>query len=70
MTIGNIPTVITCACVLHNICEVHGETFNNASLREVENNAEFPQPPPSHARDGTASRPKEVRDALMYYFCS
>ena len=36
MTIDN---VITCVCVLHNICEVHGETFNDAWLQEVENNA-------------------------------
>ena len=33
--------------VPHNICEVHGKM---AWLRELENNAEFPQPPPSHAR--------------------
>ena len=27
MRIEMIPTVIAAACVLHNICEVHGETF-------------------------------------------
>ena len=57
-------------CVLHNICKVHGDTFNDAWLRELENNVEFPQPPPSHTRDGGDSRPKQVRDTLMYYFCS
>ena len=27
MTIDNILTVITCACILHNICEFHREIF-------------------------------------------
>ena len=63
MKIGTIPTIITCACVLHNICEVHSEW-----CLAVENKGEFPQPPLSHVRDRTASRPKEVQDALSYYY--
>ena len=33
MNIDNIPHVITAACVLHNICEVHYEHFNDAWLQ-------------------------------------
>ena len=66
MAIDNIPTIITCACIVHN-CEVHSERFNDAWFREVDGNAEFPQPTPSHARDGTASRPKQVRDASLLF---
>ena len=39
MCIDNIPTVVTCACILHNVCEIHGESFNDAWLREVEGNS-------------------------------
>ena len=49
MKIENIPNVITAACILHNICEVHGETFNDSWLREVEENSSFPQPTSSNA---------------------
>ena len=64
----NIPAVVTCECILHNVCEIHGESFNDAWL-QVEGSMEFPQPSTS-TRDGTSSRPKQVRDALMAYFCS
>ena len=33
MNIDNISNVITAACVLHNICEVHHEQFNDAWLQ-------------------------------------
>ena len=70
MCIDNIPAVIKCACILHNVCEIHGDSFNDAWLRDVESNTEFPQPASSSARDGSASRPKQVRDALMSHFSS
>ena len=28
MTTENIPTVISACCILHNLCEIHGETFS------------------------------------------
>ena len=30
MHIDHIPTIIAAACVLHNVCEVHGKHFNDA----------------------------------------
>ena len=33
MNIDNIPHVITAACVLYNICDVHHEHFNDAWLQ-------------------------------------
>ena len=70
MCIENIPTVITAACILHNVCEIHGETFNESWLREVETSNVYPQPEASIARDGRGDRPKQVRDALVSYFSS
>ena len=35
-TTEHIPTVISACCILHNICEIHGEAFNEAWLHEVD----------------------------------
>ena len=61
----NIPTVITAACVLHNLCEVHGECFNESWLHEAESGSNFPQPSTVTYPGGRSDRPKEIRDALM-----
>ena len=29
-----LPTLVTACCVLHNLCEVHGDSFNNDWLTE------------------------------------
>ena len=44
MNIDNISHAITAACILHNICEIHGESFNEAWLREIQPDSSFPQP--------------------------
>ena len=63
MFIDNIPTVVTATYILHNVCEVHSESFNESWLQEVEANTAFPQPGSSAARDRSGDRPKQVRDA-------
>ena len=67
MNISHIPTVVTAACTLHNICEIHGETFNDSWLIEV-NDSSFPQPTSGSLRDGDSDGPKVVRNALVHYF--
>ena len=32
MHTNHIPHIIAAACILHNMCEVHGEQFNHALL--------------------------------------
>ena len=68
MCIDNIPTIVTAACILHNVCEIHSETFNESWLQEVESSSAFPEPGSSATRDGSSDRPKQVRDALVTYF--
>lgn len=71
MLVKNIPTVITAACVLHNMCEVHGETFNESWLHETDSDSNFPQPSTVICPDGRNSdRPKQIREALVHYFSS
>ena len=42
MCIDNITTIVTATCILHNICEVHGDNFNEAWL--TDDGSSFPQP--------------------------
>ena len=32
MDVRNIPIVISACCVLHNMCEIHGDAFNDISI--------------------------------------
>ena len=36
MHINSILNVIAIACILHNMCEIHGEYFNETWLQEIE----------------------------------
>ena len=36
MFVGNIPNFILVCCILHNICEVHGDIFNDEWLEELD----------------------------------
>ena len=55
MRIENVPTVITAACILHNICEVHNESFNDSWLEDTS----FPQPLSTNARNSNNTRAKQ-----------
>ena len=65
MHIDNVPHVIVACCVLHNMCEIHHEGFNEEWLQE----ADFYQPenhttaesPSGHGGD-------QIREVLMEYF--
>ena len=32
MQVDKVPNVITACCILHSICEIHGDTFDTSSL--------------------------------------
>ena len=65
----NVPTVIAACCILHNICEIHGETFNDSWLQVHVH--EYEQPPTQHytPRSAIASTPEmytmHLLDTLM-----
>ena len=50
MTPDNIPSIIAVCCILHNLCEIHRDGFNDAWLEEdmehprTYRNMEHPQP--------------------------
>ena len=59
MSLSNIPTVVAACCILHNVCEVHDERFNDQWLESLSG---LPQSPT--ADDGTDA-PKEVHFPQM-----
>ena len=66
MCIDTITTIVTAACILHNICEVHGDNFNEAWL--TDDGSSFPQPVSTTTQDGNNGQPKVIRNALVTYF--
>lgn len=68
MNLLNVPMVVTACCILHNVCEIHGERFNDQWL---DNPCELCQPPTANHRDDTAlDAPKDMKNALVYHFSS
>ncbi len=35
MSIQHIPTIICACCILHNVCEIHGDSFNEEWLQQL-----------------------------------
>jgi len=67
--IDNVPHVITACCVLHNLCEVHGDTFNEEWLQDssLEDDSEpgITDDDNHHSNDGTS-----IRNLLVQYLSS
>ena len=69
MDVRNIPIVISACCVLHNMCEIHGDAFNDSWLRQDDtHSSQYLQPPTITHHGGTSNRPKKIRDALVAHF--
>ena len=65
MDIKNVPHVIAACCVLHNLCEIHGDSFNEEWLQEVD----LMDQPESDATSQLPSRTgNDLRAILMNYF--
>lgn len=64
-----VPTMILACCILHNMCESHGDAFREAWQAEV---VEAESPQPSHrqliAASAAQSPSEEVRGLFCQYF--
>ena len=62
--VSEVPELVGACCILHNICQVHGEGFDNQWLEE---NNQFDSPTdPSPGI--TSSHGDRVRSAITQYF--
>ena len=69
MRIEIIPTVISAACILHNICEIHGETFQECWFQDIQTSNALQQPNvTATTANRTEERAKQVQIGLVSYF--
>lgn len=69
MNINNVPCVVTACCILHNLCEVHGDTFNEAWLPDLEQESStLPQPAPYPLITNISNDAKVIRNELVEYY--
>ena len=64
MDISHVPQVVTTCCILHNLCVVHGEAFNDTWLKDPQ----LGQPHSPTPSSVPTSQARAVRDTLVEYF--
>ena len=64
MYIENVPNVVGACCVLHNICEIHNDVFNEEWLQDMNEDGADPIVASSNSVDSG----NDIRDALTEYF--
>ena len=65
--IKDVPTIISTCCVLHNICEVHKEQFDDTWMEELASGVNAPSPTQNTSTNTNAER---IRTALCNYINS
>ena len=63
MDVFHVPYVVTACCILHNICDIHGDTFVESWLERTQLDE-----PTSNASQATTMQAKDIRDTLVDYF--
>ena len=67
MFVSNVPNVVAACCALHNIYEIHGDTFSDEWLQDID--AEDIAEGSHHPTTTTGSEDtNEIRNTLMQYF--
>ena len=65
MFVEHVPQVVLACCILHNLCEIHGENFYNTWLQ---NTSVLPQQPARVSASGSRNTAATViRDTLVQY---
>ena len=65
MLVENVPTVVGACCVLHNICQIHGDAFNNEWLRDMSHTGNISNDDNTGGRGG-----ESMRESLVQFFSS
>ena len=69
MTISEVPTIVAACCVLHNICEMNKDGYDERWSSVMEEGENLLQPSTQVAAEEEASTTSaNIRNALMRYF--
>ena len=68
LVVRNVPNIIAACCVLHSICEIHGDTFNEEWLKDIENEDSTEGAQQSTATTACSEDGNDTRNGLMHYF--
>jgi len=65
VNVSDVPELVAACCVLHNICEIHVEYFDEEWLEGVKDDSITVNSIPTAAQ---AESGQDIRQALMSYF--
>ena len=65
MEVTHVPKVILACCILHNICEVHSDTFVSTWLDKTSDNQTATVPYPSTSRNSIV--PKLLQSVTFFF---
>lgn len=66
--ISDLPELIAACCVLHNLCEIHGERFNEDWLQDLDTSNINQGCTVDSDSNGSHKNGEDIRKALMTYF--
>lgn len=65
ISVWDVPDLVAASCVLHNVCEVHGDTFDEDWLESIESTTDINITDVSSSRTTSGNN---IRQAFMAYF--
>ena len=65
MDLKNVPYVTAACCFLYNICEIHGDSFNEEWLQEIDI---MDQPDHAMTSQLPSKAASDLRNTMMNYF--
>ena len=68
MFMSNVPNLVAACCVLHNVCEIHSDVFNDEWLEDIETEDSTEEGQQTTAATTSSEDGNEIRDALIHYF--
>ena len=69
INLNNLPDVIHASFILHNYCEMNGESIANESVEKaISYEREFQPAAPNARNQGSTARSKQIRKVFVEYF--